>query len=331
MINLFIDTNIFLNFYHFSNEDLESLSDLSNLIEANKVEIFLTEQVLQEFSRNRESKIQDAVKRLNSNDAKAEIPQMIKDYEEANELKKAEKIFRERKKALLDKLSHDISNNSLKADKVLRDLFDKIEIIKTSDEIFNAAKRRYDIGNPPGKKGSLGDAINWESLLTTISYGEDIYFVSGDTDYISELNENDFSSFLLKEWENKKASKLHFYKSFNNFLKHKFPDVKITSEEIKEAKIEAFENSPNFDGARARLEVLHKIGEFSDQQILRIVKASISNNQIYWAHEYSPELIGEKLYDIINGKENVIPYDMYQVFCDYFDIEPILRDEDLPY
>ncbi len=96
MINLFIDTNIFLNFYHFSNEDLESLKNLGKLIDAKLVRIHLPDQVYFEFKRNRESKIQDALKRLRANDAKAEIPQMCVDFNESKELKKAAALFKEK-------------------------------------------------------------------------------------------------------------------------------------------------------------------------------------------------------------------------------------------
>lgn len=331
MMHIFIDTNIFLDFYHFSNEDLDNLEQLSALIEAEKVEIILPSQVVLEFSRNRESKIKDAIKRLSANDAKAEIPQMIKDYPESADLKSAETIFRDKKKKLLDRLNEEISSNSLKADKVIKNLFSIVNKTATTDEILSKAVRRVQIGNPPGKNGSIGDAINWETLLTAIKPGIDLYFVSGDSDYVSELNPNNFSTFLSNEWNKVKESKIIFYKSLNQFLRELYPNVKITTEDIKDAKILAFAQSSNFDAARVRLDSLMKLGEFSKDQILNIVRASISNNQIYWAHNYSPELIGQKLEKIIAGSELSIPYDEYKIFCDHFEIEPVLRDEDLDF
>ncbi len=328
MINLFVDTNIFLNFYHFSNEDLENLKDLSKLIEGEKVTIFITEQVKFEFNRNREAKIQDAIKRLALNDLKAELPQICLDYEEVKDLKNAEKLFKEKKNLLLEKLNRDIKSKSLKADQVINSLFDQVEIIPTTRAIMTSSKARLDIGNPPGKNGSLGDSINWETLLAVVPNNQDIHFVSGDSDYASPINTNEFSDFLNNEWIEKKGSKLKYYKSFNQFLKITFPEVKLTTEDIKNTKIEAFENSPNFDGARYRLYELSRINEFSDEQINRIVKASVTNNQIYWAHDYSPEAIGQRLSMLIQGHEQNIPYDLYQKFCKTFGIEPVLRGED---
>lgn len=329
MINIFIDTNIFLNFYHFSNEDLESLKNLGRLIDVEKVRIHLPDQVQFEFKRNREAKIQDAFKRLRANDVKAEIPQLCADFPESKELKQAALVFREKKKVLLNKITDEIKTNSLKADEVIKELFAKIGVLKVNEDVISRAKRRYEIGNPPGKKGSLGDAINWECLLDSVYDFDDIYFISGDSDYVSELDENEFSNLLKDEWKEIKYSEIIFFKSLNQFFKEKFPDIEMIAEDSKEAKIKALEESPNFDAARSRLEELYKINEFSDDQINRIVLASVSNNQIYWAHEYSPELIGAKLEKIVEGHEDNIDYNVYKNFCRYFNLEPKFRLEDL--
>jgi predicted nucleic acid-binding protein len=69
MINLFIDTNVFLSFYHLTNEDLEELKKLAALIDKNEIVLFLPDQVKKEFTRNRAGKISDAMrnyKMLNS-------------------------------------------------------------------------------------------------------------------------------------------------------------------------------------------------------------------------------------------------------------------------
>jgi predicted nucleic acid-binding protein len=331
MTTIFIDANIFLNFYHFSNEDLENLEQLSALVQAGHVSILLPTQVVSEFARNRESKIKDSLNRISANDRKAEIPQMIKDYPESAELKSAETLFRDKKNKLLERLNKEISSNSLKADMVIKDLFSLIDQIITTDEVLAKAVRRVQVGNPPGKNGSIGDAINWEVLLTAVQPGTDLHFISEDSDYTSKLDSNKFMTFLLDEWHQEKGSKIIFFKSLNQFLKDLYPNIKITTEDIKDAKITAFAQSSNFDAARARLASLMKLGQFSNEQILNIVRASISNNQIYWAHNYSPELVGQKLEKIIAGSEISIPYDEYKIFCDHFDIEPILRVEDLEF
>jgi predicted nucleic acid-binding protein len=64
MITLFVDTNILLSFYHLTSEDLEELRKLVALIDTGKIKLVLTEQVKDEFKRNRSAKIADAMKKL---------------------------------------------------------------------------------------------------------------------------------------------------------------------------------------------------------------------------------------------------------------------------
>ena len=66
-INLFIDTNIFLQFYRLTDEDLSELDKLKSQIQAKHIVLFITQQVKDEFSRNREKEIKkslDSMKKL---------------------------------------------------------------------------------------------------------------------------------------------------------------------------------------------------------------------------------------------------------------------------
>lgn len=328
MIHLFIDTNIYLSFYHFSKEDLESLENLSKLIQHGKIKLYIPEQVRDEFFRNRENKIKDALNRLEGGDNSVQIPQFCEGYPEAEEIRKIAKKFKRQKEALIAKVKSEISKNSLKADDVIKELFELVPRGDFDSKIIERARYRTDVGNPPGKKDSLGDAINWEYLLLTVDESNDLYFITGDSDYKSVFKDDQFSPFLLNEWSNKKTTKLFFFNALNKFFKAHFPDIKFIEEEIKDAKILAFEESPSFDAARARLEVLYKINEFSLDQINRIVNASINNGQIYRAQYYSPELIGAKLEILVSRFESELEYNKYQKFCDLFNIEPKSRIED---
>ncbi|RQW22335.1 hypothetical protein EHS17_14655 [Rhodobacteraceae bacterium CH30] len=81
-MNLFIDTNIFLSFFHLSNDDLDELHKLAVLLEEKQITLWLTEQVRDEFFRNRENKISEAVKKLSEQKSKPQFPQVCKDYDE---------------------------------------------------------------------------------------------------------------------------------------------------------------------------------------------------------------------------------------------------------
>ena len=57
---------------------------------------------------------------------------------------------------------------------------------------------RARLGNPPGKNETVGDAMNWETLLITVPDGTALYLVSEDKDYRSHLSEGVFNEFLGK-------------------------------------------------------------------------------------------------------------------------------------
>ncbi len=61
-MNLFIDTNIYLSFYHFTSDDLEELRKLIVAIHEKRIKLYVTSQLRDEFRRNREIKIADALK-----------------------------------------------------------------------------------------------------------------------------------------------------------------------------------------------------------------------------------------------------------------------------
>jgi predicted nucleic acid-binding protein len=81
-MNLFIDTNVLLSFYHYSSDDLEELQKLTVLISEGQVTLILPEQVVSEFRRNREAKIADALKRFTAERLNDQFPQITKDYDE---------------------------------------------------------------------------------------------------------------------------------------------------------------------------------------------------------------------------------------------------------
>jgi hypothetical protein len=323
MINLFIDTTIFLNFYSFSDEDLKTLSGLHRLInKTEKIKLYIPSQLVDEFNRNREKKIYETMKQFKELNIKTQIPKICSGYKETKIINSISQDLYREKNELIKIIDTAIGDKSLKADLIIKDLF--LLSTQVSEEIIDKARKRFDLGNPPGKNHSYGDAINWEFLLSNIPSGEDLYFVGTDKDYVSPLNENNFSLFLKEEWERDKLSKIFYYRSLNNFFKDKFPELQLKDYNTVDIEIEEFAASPTFDIARSRLKRLHKINEFSDEQINNIVKASISNDQIYNAHTYSP-FVGEMLRKIINGHENQINPDDLREFNELFKIE--LRDE----
>lgn len=295
--NLYIDTNVFLTFYHFSNEDLEELKKLIALINTDNIRLYIPEQTKNEFNRNREVKIADSLDKLRGAKLGNQFPMICHSYEEYDLMKKAIKNYETNKSKLLEKLQHDAENETLLADEVLNQLFSKAITIDTSDEILNQSILRYDVGNPPGKDKSYGDAINWESLLNKAPNDFDLYFISDDKDYYSKLNDKKFNEYLLKEWKTKKNSELHYFRRLTEFFKKHYPDIEISSETEKEIIIKNLIEAYSFDNAKSVIRKLRSFDNFSIKQLNEITSAFSTNSQIYWI---------KNDYIVLNARRDII-------------------------
>jgi len=280
-MNLYIDTNIYLSFYHYTSEDLEELRKLIVLIENDRVALHLPRQTIDEFRRNRDGKISDAIQNFGKEKLTSQFPQICKQYEEYKQLRDIIKKYQETKSELLEKLTSDVVNENLKADEIIDTLFAKANKIERTNDILTSAKIRFDIGNPPGKKKSYGDAINWESLLKAVPNDHKLYFISDDNDFSSQVDEKEFCPFLEHEWEERKKGQILYFKRLSTFFKDKFPDINLATELEKELLISDLKYAGSYRSARRILSNLSLFSEFTDTELNDIVFATISNNQVY--------------------------------------------------
>ena len=287
-MNLYLDTNVYLTFFHFTDEDLKELKKLIVLIKTGNIILYLPEQTLNEFDRNREVKIADSIKRIKESKFDNKYPRIAHSYSEYSKMQAAIKIFQQNKNKLLEQLQHDAENEALKADDVLNQLFEKAKFIETKDDILKLAVDRYNSGNPPGKGKSYGDAINWETLLQSVPANENLYFVSEDKDFYSVLNSNKFNDFLIKEWNEVNDSELIHYKKLTGFIKEHFPEIDITEESEKDLVISNLYHAYNYEEAKNAVRRLEKYDKFSIKQLNDITRNFSSNNQIYWIKNDGP-------------------------------------------
>ncbi|SMN15016.1 hypothetical protein CRYPA_1105 [uncultured Candidatus Thioglobus sp.] len=310
-MNLFIDTNIFLSFFHLSNNDLEEIHKLAILIEKGDVTLWITEQVKDEFRRNRESKISDAVKKLKEQKTKPQFPQICKDYEEYPQIQELQEDFDKKISSLIKKVNDDVAARTLKADQKIEELFKKAKLVKTTQKLVDKARLRMDVKNPPGKDGSLGDAINWEALLESVTDDEKLHLVADDKDYYSVLDDNKLKDFLSDEWQEKKNEEVQFYRRLSQFFKEHYPDIKLASELEKELSIRALVNSGNFANTHNAVSKLEKYAEFNKSQVNELVQICFTNNQVGWIlddqdiYAFYKSLLdnhGEKLEPELNDK-----------------------------
>jgi hypothetical protein len=281
-MHVFIDTNILLSFYHLTNDDLEELKKLAVLLQQNTITLHVTEQVTEEFARNRESKIADAIKRLKEQQLNLQFPQVCKDFPEYEELRSLQQSYDKAHSKLLSNVQAAVQSKELKADLAVAELFAAATKVPTTPEAVALARFRMDVGNPPGKYGSLGDALNWELLLSAVPKGEDIFFVSEDRDFVSALDESKFKDFLAGEWSKKKGGQVRFYKRLSSLFKDEFPHIKLASELEKDLAIKGLAASPNFASTHSLVAKLTKFGEFTGEQAAAILTAATTNNQVRW-------------------------------------------------
>ena len=303
-MKIFIDTNILLSFYHLSSDDLEELKKLAVLVRQGKAKLYLPEQVLDEFRRNRAGKIADALKRLRDQQTSLQVPQLTKQYEEYGKLRAAHSTFSKRLSQIIDKLEKDASLRTLDADSVIEELISVAEVIPTSTTNLNRARNRMDIGNPPGKKGSLGDAIIWEALLCKVRKGQDLFFISDDGDFYSPLDRDSFDPFLAQEWWDHRRSRIHPYNRMSAFFRDHFPNITLAAEMEKDILIDRLSISGSFAETNSTIVSLSKYFDFTQDQVNRIVEAAVTNNQVYWIAR--DQRVHSFVSSIVVGREELI-------------------------
>jgi hypothetical protein len=325
-MNLFIDTNVYLSFYHFTSNDLDELKKLILLMDRGKVKLFVPLQIIHEYKRNREGKISSAIKMFKEQKLNNQFPQFCKDFEEFSILRTLISDYNKTKSILLDKLNSDISSKNLKADIIIQELFEKAEKIDPTEELIKYAKQRFDLGNPPGKNNSYGDALAWESLLGNIDNDKTFCLISDDKDYKSPINENSLNSFLQEEWIDRKNSDIEFFIRLSSFFMKHFPQINLADEEVKNTLIDELFLSPTFAESRRILHEMKNYTYFTDSQLDNIVAAVITNNQIFWILEDSD--IFNIVYKIIEGKEDVIDKENYNELAGMLNS---LIDDEVPF
>lgn len=281
-MHVFIDTNVLLNFFHFTSEELDALNNVFGSHEHGAAKVHLTEQVRDEFRRNREAKIKDALKRFKEAKFSAQLPSFMKEYSEYNEIKSLASTLQEKAKAILAKADADVHAQTLVADKLIQQIFAKSVFIGTSAETFESARRRTQIGNPPGKNGSVGDAINWLVLLSSVPDSNDLHIISEDGDFFSQLDEKRPHPFLFQEWRERKGSVVYVYRTLSEFLNTHFDGVAFSFDKDKEALIDALKYAGSFAATHYLVAKLETYAYFSLKEVERILQAAENNTQVGW-------------------------------------------------
>lgn len=232
---LFIDTNIWLDFYRASSD---ALLELLEKVEAMQDRLIVTHQLEMEFKANRQKVILQAHKLLGDS-APKQIP-AIGVLVDASTFKKVNKTLQSAK-ARVGRLQAKLlafiekPTTSDPVFKTCQRIFHKNDALTLTrldvddelrQEIRGRALRRLQHGCPPRKPGdyTFGDAINWEWMVQcAIDERAELVIVSRDTDYgATHSKESYVNDHLRHEFSERvsKKRKLLLYSKLSDALKH---------------------------------------------------------------------------------------------------------------
>lgn len=255
-----------------------------------EIKLYLTEQARDEFHRNRDAAIAESLKAIGNQRLAPSFPRMFVNHEGYEELDQAVKAYEEQRKKMLGEVTEAAANSELSADKLIQELFGLAHVVPLTEEIWETAKRRYDLRNPPGKGQSYGDAVHWESLLSEVPEGQDLLVVTDDGDFKSKLEPSKVADFLRDESRRKKGSDVTVYPNLSSMFRDHFPDTKLLVEAEPELAartlaVKSLAGSENFVQTHAAIELVSQYADFTRNEVEELFQAAIRNTQIRWIIE----------------------------------------------
>jgi hypothetical protein len=316
-MHLFLDTNIYLNFYKLSDDDLEQLRKLSVAVRQSGTTLYLTDQVRAEFRRNREKTIADSLKLLEDVRLPKGFPRLFMNLPAYEELRQTLDSFEGLRSGLIKEVREAAAAKTLHADALIEELFGLAHELPMTEEIWEAAQKRYDLGNPPGKGDSYGDAINWQSLLVDVPDEQDLLLVTGDSDFMSPLDPTLLADVLLTEWVEKKRAGITVYKTLTALFKDHYPDIRLASELERELVISRLIGSESFMQTHAAIAGVSQYVDFTPEQAQALIEAANRNTQIRRILE--DEDVRQFFTDVANDFGDVIDPATLSEFWEYFE------------
>ncbi|MDD5140654.1 MAG: PIN domain-containing protein [Verrucomicrobiales bacterium] len=239
---IFIDTNIFLDFYRSQTD-----AGLSLLRRAEGIpdKLITTFQVEMEFKKNRQEVIVESINALKppTDIARPAIFSDAKTFQLlqrdiSNAKKRVARLKHSLKQALAKPTTHDQVYRIVQRLLTNETNFNLAQNNKERFRIRRKALRRFLLGHPPRKKNdtSIGDAINWEWIVHCAQNSNaEIIIVSRDSDYGVTLEKESFlNDSLAQEFRSRvsRKRKIRLCTRLSEALK--LFAVKVTEAEAKE-------------------------------------------------------------------------------------------------
>lgn len=191
---IFIDTNIFLDFYRQAGSKEPYLSTLGH-IDKNHANIITTHQIHMEYMKNRQKVILQSLQSLGrTKSPDIQVPAFLTESKATEMIKRKRRELSERLQGLTNRVERVLRNPSGNDQvyRTLQRLFksrERYHLHKNNQrfsEIYQDAEQRFLRGSPPRKANdtSYGDAVNWEWIIRCANdSSKDIIIVTRDSDY----------------------------------------------------------------------------------------------------------------------------------------------------
>lgn len=242
---IFIDTNIFLDFYRIRTSDV-SMSYLEK-IASNLDRIITGSQIAMEYKKNRQKVILESLEKIKKPDWNSLTPPAFLSQAQPVKIINAKKKDIEKQQTKIKERIEKIISNPMYNDEVYKTLqrlfknnspYNFGRDKKERHQIRILAKKRFILGYPPRKKedNSIGDAINWEWIINcAISSGKDIILVSRDTDFgIAYNGKNYLNDWLNQEFKERVSSRRKIILTDKLTQAFKMVDIQVTKEMERE-------------------------------------------------------------------------------------------------
>ncbi len=268
--------------YDYTDDDLAKLQKFADVVTSGAVVVCLTGQVIDEYERNREKKIADVLKQLEAKVLHVgSLPRICDGYEEATAISKLSQELVLAKKELLAKVRSHAEDKTLAADQLIQKIMKVSKTVEFDEQSYERAVRRQQLGNPPGKRESLGDQLNWELLLSNLAESLPLHVLSSDRDWASELAPGTIKPVLAAEWQDKKKATVTLLDGLNKFLDLLAIDVHVLEEPDKDADVQDLAESKSFNRTHTAIARLAQHETLNPSQLKILVAALNQNDQIY--------------------------------------------------
>jgi predicted nucleic acid-binding protein len=153
VLHVFIDTNVYLDFFRFGQDTLDALRKLATAIRDGHVKLWTTEQVRDELRRSREGRVDESLRALDELRPTSRMPSIARNLPDYQALDQARSAFDRELSDARQQLVVQFNEGELAADLVLEELLDLADTIAVTDEIVEAARAARGPRQPTGEEG----------------------------------------------------------------------------------------------------------------------------------------------------------------------------------